>query len=173
MHAHALHIELSRVFEHRVGNLLIVHPPAMVKALRARSCITFPGIDLQLLGLHGHEIQIRSPQLGRRESVGQHALGSCQPVDLVSDVGHLLRRHDRFLGIRSRRRTNEADRRFTVEKHFFDEVLPREIIERPAVGREPGIRVPSLARGGAIPITHPSSPLPDGGLRHPPDHTRR
>ena len=61
----ALHVELPGLLEHRIGNCLIVHPPATIESLWTRAGVTLPGIDLEHLRLHRHEVQIGCPQLGR------------------------------------------------------------------------------------------------------------
>ena len=67
-------------------------------------------------------------------------------VDLVADVGHLLRRHHRLLGIRPGRRRDQPDRRLAVEEDLLDHVLPREVGQRAAVGGELRVQPPRLRR---------------------------
>src|SRR5215471_7339366 len=44
--AEQFHIQLSGLFQHRIGNLLVIHPPPMFETLWTGTRITFPGIDL-------------------------------------------------------------------------------------------------------------------------------
>ena len=59
----------------------------------------------------------------------EHSLGLRKAIDFVADVRHLVRRHDRFLRIGSRWRTDEADGGFAVEEYFFHKVFPRKIVD--------------------------------------------
>ena len=98
--------------------------------------VGLPGVDLERGRLQVHEVEIGLAELGRDETMGQHAAGLGDPVDLIADVGHLLRRHHRFLGIRSGRGRDEPDRRLTIEEDLLHKILPREVGHGAAVGRE-------------------------------------
>src|SRR4029453_4190521 len=88
----------------------------------------------------------------------QDAAGLRHAVDLIADVGHLLRRHHRFLGIWPGRGRDEPDRRLAIEEHPLHKVLPREVGHGAAVGRE--LRVQPLG-----PLAQPQqSLLRDGTL---------
>ena len=117
--------ELARPLEHRVGDLLVVHEPAAVESLGRGARVALPGVDLERGRLQVHEVEVGLAELRRDEPVGQHPARLRDAVDLVADVGHLLGRHDRLLGIRPGRRRDEPDGRLAVEEHFLDEVLPR------------------------------------------------
>ena len=75
------------------------------------------------------------PSCGRHQAVREHAARLRHAVDLVADVGHLLRRHHRFLGIGPGRRGDETDRRLAVEEDFLDHVVPTT--DRPCVPLSP------------------------------------
>jgi hypothetical protein len=74
--------------------------------------------------------------LGRDEAVSQHAAGLRHAIDFIADVGHLLRRHHRFLGIRPGRGRDEPDRRLAIEEDLLHKILPREISHGAAVDRK-------------------------------------
>ena len=52
------HAERPRLLQHRVGHLLVIHPPAVVKPLRRGARVAFPGIHLQRAGLQVHQVQV-------------------------------------------------------------------------------------------------------------------
>ena len=64
----------------------------MVEALRRGSGVSFPGIYLHRARLHVHEIEVGLPQLRRDQSMREHPLRTGHPIDLVTNMGHLLRR---------------------------------------------------------------------------------
>ena len=66
----------------------------------------------------------------------EHSLGLRKAIDFVTDMRHLFRRHDRFLRIGSRRRTDEADGGLAVEEHFFHKVFPRKVVDGASIARK-------------------------------------
>src|SRR6185295_4027792 len=58
-----LNIELPGLLQHRIGDPLIVHPPATIKSLWTRPGVTLPCIALERLGLHPNKVQFSRPQL--------------------------------------------------------------------------------------------------------------
>ena len=142
MQAHALDPELARALQHRVRDLLVVHEPPAVEALGRGAGVALPRVHLEGRGLLVHEVEIDLAELGGDEPVGEHPLGLGDPVDLVADVRHLLRRHHRLLWIRARRRGDEPDVGLAVEEHLLDHVRPRQIRQGAAVGGQ--LRVQAL-----------------------------
>ncbi len=51
-----LYIELSRLFQHWIGDGLIIHPPPSIEPFGTGPGITFPGIDFERFRLHRHEL---------------------------------------------------------------------------------------------------------------------
>src|SRR5438105_3166512 len=140
--AEAPHAERTGLLEHGIGDLLVVDEPASIEPLGGGPGIRLPGIDLERRRLEVHEVEIGAPELRGDQAMGEHPAGLRDAVDLVADVGHLLRRHHRLLRIRSGRCRDEPDRRLAVEEHLLDEVLPREIGQGPAIGRERRVHPP-------------------------------
>ena len=97
--AEAPDAELAGLLEHRVGDLLVVQEPAAIEALGRGPRVGLPGVDLERGRLHVHEVEIGLAELRRDEPVGEHPARLRDAVDLVADVGHLLGRHHRLLGI--------------------------------------------------------------------------
>ena len=139
MDADPWHAERLCLLQHRVGHLLVIHPPAVVKPLRRGARVAFPGIHLQRAGLQVHEVKIGLAQLRRGQPVRQHPLRASDAVDLVPDVGHLLRRHHRLLRVRAWGCADETERGLAVQEHFFDEIFPGEVGQGSAIAGELGI----------------------------------
>ena len=142
--ADPLDAELARPLEHRVGDLLVVHEPAPVEALGRGARVPLPGVHLEHGGLLIHEVEVGLAELGRDEPVGQHPARLGDPVDLVADVGHLLRRHDGLLRVRARRRRDEADVGLAVEEHFLDHIGPGEVGEGALVSGQRRVEAPRV-----------------------------
>ena len=99
----------------------------------------FQASTLSVAALQVHEVEIGLAELWRNEAMGEHAAGLRHAVDLIADVGHLPRRHHRFLGIRPRRCRDEPDRRLTIEEDLLHKILPREVGQGAAVGCKPRV----------------------------------
>jgi hypothetical protein len=128
--------QLARALEHRIGDLLVVDEPAAVESLGRGARVSLPRVDLERRRLHVHEVEVRLAELRRHEAVGQHPARLRDAVDLVAEVGHLLRGHDGLLGIRPGRRRDQPDVRLAVEEHLLHHVLPRQVGERAGVRGE-------------------------------------
>jgi hypothetical protein len=158
VHAEAPHPERPRLLKHGIGNLLVVDKPAVIEPLGRGPRVCLPGVDLERGRLQVHEVEVGLAELGRDKAMGEHAAGLRHAVDLIADVGHLLRRHYRFLGIRPGWGRDEPDRRLAIEEDLFHKVLPREVGHGAAVGRK--LRVHPLG-----PLAQPQqSLLRDGPL---------
>ena len=72
----------------RIGDFLIVHPPCLLADLGAG--VHLPGVDLQVLDLAFHLLELGLAQVGPQETVGEHAPRAGQLVDEPASFDHLV-----------------------------------------------------------------------------------
>ncbi len=152
--------ELPGPLQHRIGDLLVVDEPAAIEPLGGGAGVSLPGVDLERGRLHVHEVEIGLAELRRDEAVGEHPAGLGDAVDLVPDVGHLLRRHHRLLRIGPGRGRDEPDVRLAVEEHLLDHVRPRQVGQGAAVGGQLRVESPRRPAQPEQPLLRDRAPAP-------------
>ena len=74
----------------RIGDLLVVHPPGLLADLGAG--VHLPGVDLQVLDLALHLLELGLAEVGPQQAVREHAPRAGQVVDELAGGDHLVGR---------------------------------------------------------------------------------
>ena len=115
-----LDAELLRPLPERVGDLLVVHEPGLLAELGPG--VHLPGVDLQVLDLPLHLLQLLRAEVGPQQAVRQDALRAGQVVDVLARGDHLVGRQRVLVPVAGRHAADDRHDGVAVAEDLLDVV---------------------------------------------------